>query len=179
MKSTALSALVTFSLLLSTPVLAQESSRADFEEFCKAMEGRWVGDVVWIADWPGLGKKGDRVTCYCELTIVNDGNALLGRFYGGDGAGTWLTVYDAAKKEIRETGTNSGGTQMTHIYSKTDEGTWASKMTGSNADGGKLAGQFVLEISENGNKHSWSGASTTDGKPNDELQDVWRRVSGK
>ena len=39
-----------------------QSTRADFKEFCKAMEGRWIGEVVWVADWPGFGKKGDKVT---------------------------------------------------------------------------------------------------------------------
>jgi hypothetical protein len=162
-----------------TPAFSQDSTRADFDSFCKAMEGRWVGDVVWIADWPGIGKKGDRVTCYCEIRIAEDGNALIGKFYGGEGSGTWLTVYDAAKKEIRETGVNSGGTQTTHIYKKNGDGTWTDKMSGSNADGSTIKGEFFVEISDKGNRHSWSGKSMTGGKPNDPLQDVWRRVSNK
>ena len=45
MKSTAISMLATFALLLATPALAQESSRADFEEYIEAFRGRWVGRV--------------------------------------------------------------------------------------------------------------------------------------
>lgn len=184
MKNAIAATLVTFTLLLAAPVLAQEakaqeSSRADFDDFCKAMEGRWVGDVVWIADWPGLGKKGDRVTCYCEMTITEDGNALIGKFFGGGGSGTWLTVYDAGKKQIRETSSNSGGTVFTYVYAKAKDGNLKCRMSGSNPNGDKLKGQFLVTVSDNGNTHSWSGSSTTAGKPNDDLQDVWKRVSSK
>jgi hypothetical protein len=37
----------------------------------------------------------------------------------------------------------------------------------------------LMKISDNGNKHSFSGSTTIDGKPVDDLQDVWVRVSGK
>ena len=45
MKTVASVALLLFAYLVTTtnPALSQESTRADFEEFCKAMEGRWVG----------------------------------------------------------------------------------------------------------------------------------------
>ena len=39
-----------------------QTTRADFQKYCKAMEGRWIGEVVWVADWPGFGKKGEKVT---------------------------------------------------------------------------------------------------------------------
>ena len=35
-----------------------QSTQADFNEFCQVMQGRWIVDVIWIADWPGFGKKG-------------------------------------------------------------------------------------------------------------------------
>ena len=46
-----------------------QSTRADFRKLCKAMEGRWIGEVVWVADWPGFGKKGDKFTGYSDFRI--------------------------------------------------------------------------------------------------------------
>jgi hypothetical protein len=44
----------------------QTTSRREFKEFCRLMEGRWGGDVIWVANWPGFGKRGDKVTAYAE-----------------------------------------------------------------------------------------------------------------
>jgi len=175
MKSTAILLLAT---LFTVPAVAQESSKADFEEFCKAMQGRWVGDVVWTNDWPGLGEKGDKVKAYAEIKIIEDGNALLGRFYGGNGSATWLTDYDAASKTIRENWVTSGGTTWTKTWYKED-GKWVGILEASNPDGSKVESKDILTISENGNKHSYSGTSTVEGKAGDERQDVWVRVSDK
>jgi hypothetical protein len=158
-------------LLLSTTALAQESSRADFDELCKAMQGRWVGNVVWVADWPGWGKKGEKVKCYVELTVTEDGNALVGRFFGGAGSSTWITVYDAASRKIMETGVSSGGTTRFAVFYK-DDGKWIKSIEGSNPDGKKIKGDTTITITDNGNKHTWSGTTTIDGEPNDPLQDV-------
>ncbi len=27
-----------------------QSTRTDFNEFCQMMEGRWLGDVIWVTD---------------------------------------------------------------------------------------------------------------------------------
>ena len=178
MKSTTTSMLACFTLLLATPALAQESSRADFDELCVTMQGRWVGNVVWVADWPGFGKKGEKVKCYAEIKVVEDGNALLGRYYGGSGSGTWITFYDAASRKITQTGVGSGGTTRSSVYYK-DNGKWIRSVEGSNPDGKKLKGDVTITISEDGNKHTWSGTTTIGGEPNDPLQDVWVRVSDK
>ena len=178
MKSKAVSAFAALVLMIATPAVAQESSRADFDELCKAMQGRWVGDVVWTSDWPGLGEKGDKVRAYAEIKIIEDGNALLGRFYGGNGSGTWITAYDAASKNIRENWVTSGGTTWTKTWYKED-GKWVGILEGSNDDGSKIKAKDILTISENGNKHSYSGATTVGGEPADELRDVWVRVSDK
>lgn len=178
MKLTAAPMLATCVLLLATPALAQESSRADFEELCEAMQGRWVGNVVWIADWPGMGKKGDKVKCYVENAVIEDGNAILSRFFGGSGSVTWITVYDAAAKKIKATGVSSGGTTRFGVFYKED-GKWVNTIEGSLSDGSKLKAKNFLTISDDGSKHSYNGTATIDGEPIDNLQDVWVRVSDK
>jgi hypothetical protein len=83
--------LVSFLASLSA---AQETTREDFKKYCELSKGRWLGEVTWVADFPGFGKKGEKVTAYAENSIVEDGNAMMARFQGGQGSGTELIVYD-------------------------------------------------------------------------------------
>ena len=161
-----------------SPALGQQSSREDFQDYCKASQGRWVGNVTWIADWPGLGKKGDTVTGYSDFKIIADGNALWGTFYGGNGAAHVFTVFDAGSKQITETMVFSGGTvQNSIVYKKDDK--WLFKTTGSNPDGDKIKGDYTLTISDGGDTHTMTGKTTIGGTPVEDLNDVWRRVSKK
>ena len=162
-------------LLVGTEALAQHSSADNFEAWRTARERRWVGDVTWIADWPGLGKKGDKITGYSEIRAAADGHVLIGQFFGGSGTNHWITYYDAGAGEIRSTGSDSGGTTWTCVISK-DGRQWKSRCSGSLADGTKTEGDHTLTISDGGSKHSWSGSTKFAGEPVDELQDVWRRV---
>lgn len=162
--------------LITLPASAQQATREEFKELCQAMAGRWVGDVTWIMDWPGFGKRGDKVTGYTEIKVVEDGHVLFGRFFGGPGSSVWTVVYDAAAKQIRENGCDSGGTTWVAVISKKD-GKWHSAEKGSHADGTKYEGRYTLTLSDNGNKRTSSGPTTIAGKKADDLNDVWRRVS--
>jgi hypothetical protein len=167
---------VLIAALCALPAFGQQTTREDFKGFCQVMAGRWVGDITWILDWPGVGKKGDKVTGYSENKVSEDGHALLGRFFGGKASSSSITVYDAGAKQIRANGVDSGGTVWTAIYYKKD-GKWTSHETGSLPDGSKYDGLYSVTISEGGNTHTWTGSTTTEGKKADELHDVWRRVS--
>lgn len=162
--------------LLTTSSLAQDSTRADFEELRDLLKGRWVGDVIWVADWPGFGKRGDKVTAYFERKIAADGNALVSRYFGGQGSASTILTYDAGAKQIKELVATSGGTVWNNIFYKKD-GKWFQQAVGSNPDGTKLEGQFTLNISDDGNTHRWRGTGTIGGKEADEIKDVWRRVA--
>ena len=63
-----------------------QSTRADFKELCKAIEGRWIGEMVWVADWPGFGKKGDKFTGYSDFRIIHGDTQLQAMiaFWNGD-----------------------------------------------------------------------------------------------
>ena len=143
------------------------------------MKGRWLGEVVWIADWSGVGgKKGDKVTGHVEIKIIEDGNALLGRFFAGSGSATWITVYNSATKQIVETAGTSGGTVFQSVIYKKG-GKWIQETTGSESDGRKITQRNVLTISKDGKTHKWSGGGAVGDKKTGELRDVWRRVSEK
>ena len=161
--------------VLASPAFAQESSREDFREFCQAMQGRWVGDVTWVADWAGFGKKGEKVTAYSENRVAEDGNALILKFFGGNGSGTSLIAFDAGAKQIKGMDVSSGGgTGHTVIYR--EGGKWVMKGNGSEPDGSKSEFISTLTMTENGNVHTWTGSGTLGGKKVDDQRDVWRRV---
>lgn len=162
--------------LTALPAFGQQSTREDFKEFCQAFAGRWLGDVTWIMDWPGFGKRGDKVTAFLENRITEDGNVVVGRFFGGPGSGSSVFAYDAGAKQIRGNGADSGGTVWTAVFSK-QNGKWVSAETGSHADGTKYEGKYTVAISDGGNTHTWTGSTKITGKKADELKDVWRRVS--
>lgn len=167
---------VLLAVLFAVPALAQESTRADFDEYCRAAQGRWLGDITWATDWPGFGKKGEKVTAYGENKIAEDGNALVARFYGGNGSGTGIIVFDAGAKQIKGLWVSSGGGVSNDVSFKKD-GKWVTKSHGSNPDGAIVEMTQTLTISENGNKHVWDGGGTVGGKKIDDFKDVWRRVS--
>ena len=165
-----------FLLLVGARVsVAQQASEEDFQAYRKAMEGRWIGEVTWIADWPGFGKKGDKVTAYSEIRAAADGRVLVGQFYGGDGTARWITAYDAGARQIRDMGANSGGATQTCVIFR-QEGQWRRRCSGSLADGTKTEGEYTVHISDDGNTHMWRGSTTVGGEAADPLQDVWKRA---
>jgi hypothetical protein len=162
--------------VLASPALAQESTRDDFNKYCQMSIGRWVGEVTWVADWPGFGKQGDKVTAYAELRLVEDGNAMIGRFYGGKGSSTGFVVYDARAKRIKsQLADSAGGFMRSVIYQK--DGKWIEKGTGCLPDGTKNEFTSTATITDNGNTWTLNGPTTVGGKPADEQHDVWHRIS--
>ena len=151
------------------------SSQKDFKEFCETVEGRWIGEVIWITDWPGFGNKGDMVTAYSEFTVGEGGNVMTGRFYAGPGSGTVLAHYDARTRQIWERAVSSGGNVWNHLIYKHD-GAWHVQTTGSTADGKKISGTSIRSFSDKGKTQRWSGTWSIDGKKLDPLRDVFRRL---
>jgi len=162
--------------VIVAPAFSQESSRRDFREYCKLLEGRWVGDVTWVADWEGFGKRGEKVTAYSENKMAEDGHVMMGRFIGGNGSGTGLVFFDVGAKQIKGLWVSSGGaTGRTTIFKK--DGTWVRRGSGSEPNGAKNEFTSTLTISNDGKTHTWEGTGTLNGERVDDQHDVWRRVS--
>ncbi|HAA61896.1 MAG TPA: hypothetical protein DCE39_13295 [Planctomycetaceae bacterium] len=152
-----------------------QSSPAEFKEFCGIMKGRWIGEVIWITDWPGFGKKGDKVTAYMDFSVAEGGNVMVGRFFAGPGSGTIMVHYDARTRQIWERAVSSGGNVWNHLVYKHD-GEWHVQTTGSTADGKKIAGSSVRHFSDKGKTQRWRGQWTIAGKKLDPLRDVFRHL---
>ncbi len=163
------------SVVLAWPAYGQESTRKDFEEFCRAWEGRWVGDVTWVTNWEGVGNRGEKVTAYFEGRVVNDGHAMIGTFFGGDGSSTSLIFYDPGMKRIRWIWVDSGGTMNESIMYRHGE-EWKSEGIGSKADGTKITFTNSVRITDGGDTHTWTGTGTDGDQAMEQQNDVWRRV---
>ena len=135
-----------------------------------------MGDVTWVADWPGLGKKGEKVTAYSENTVTEDGNAMVTKFYGGNGSGTGLIAFDALAKQIKWMWVSSGGYVGQSTLQKVN-GKWVEKGVGSTPDGTKNEWTSTVTIADNGNTHTWTGTGTLGGEKVADQHDVWRRAS--
>ncbi len=165
-----------FMIALSTACVAQDSTRSDFEEWTELSKGRWVGKMVLVADWPGFGKKGDKVTAYEEAALIEGGKALLTKQMSGNATSTTITYFDAGTNEIRLVSVGSAGNVFAGVISKRSADRWSFKASGSITSGEKVEGDLTVTISNGGETQTWTGDLKIDGKPSDPLNDVWMRT---
>jgi hypothetical protein len=162
--------------VLILPTVTQGSTREEFKEYCRALQGRWIGDVTWVADWPSFGKRGDKVTCYFEGGVAEDGNVMKARFIGGIGAGTAIYYFDPGTKEIRSLWVNTGGGVERGTIRKSGD-KWLLETSGCLKDGTKVKYTTMVTFADNGNTSTRTGSGTVGGKKVDDQHDVWRRLS--
>ncbi len=153
---------------------AQQTSREDFQEFCKAIEGRWIGATTLVTD-STFGKQGEQVTTQFSSVLAADGNVLIGTFQAGQGTGTWVVTYDPGAKQIRTIWASAGGDFSAETIAK-ESGKWVERSEGSKADGKSWSQVQVLTISDGGDTHTWVDSGTIDGKPYDDSTTVWKRI---
>lgn len=162
----------------ATPAFAHEASFDDFKQFCKAIEGRWVGDVTWITSWPGLGNKGDKVKAYYEARVSEDGHLLIGKFFGGSGSETMFAYHDARTQSIYWTGVDSGGSvSRGKVYR--EGGNWVYENKVALKDGAKGKTRNVGHITNGGKTWTWSHEGKIGNDVIKEQADVWQRVNTK
>ena len=149
-------------------VSGQESTKADFTDYGRAMEGEWLGKITLWGDIPGIGKKGDKMTVRWVLEVTQGGNAIVGNGSDGQGTAAALYYYDVDKKRIKGITVFSGGTVVFSVATKKDGNTWERRNAAVDPDGTKTESLDTLVISDGGSTHTW----TRGGESN-----VWRRVA--
>ncbi len=160
--------------MLSNVALAQEASREDFKELSRLLEGRWIADITWVEDWPGVGKKGEKATGYFDVKKEADGHALVGRHYAGTGAAIWMVAYDAADKKITGSFVVASGVYQMSYFKK--NGTWMEESHGSLVDGRRTHGSSTITFSNNDTMMVLEGTGTTAGERQDDRRDIYRKV---
>lgn len=124
--------------------------------------GTWTGEGVYAADYPGVGKKGEKFTTTftCRWTAGRAAIACEGK----DTHATWTSLYfwNPATKQIRVSGVDSGGNY--------DEGTVVvngKTMTyataGHFADGQKVEYQRSSSYEQNGSIEAFTGKTILKG----------------
>ena len=164
-------------VLAASFILGQaEPPDRPLKEFGELIVGRWIGEITLVADWPGIGKKGEKVAGHWVVRWVADKRGLEDESFTGEGTGKSIYFWDPVSKKIKNMGVDSGGTTFeTEIWKEGDK--WTAKSTGSLADGTKTEGTFVLIVKDGGDTIVIEGEGTVGGKPTLPLRDVYKRVS--
>jgi hypothetical protein len=151
----------------------------EFKEFGKLAVGRWVGDIKFIADWPGedLGK-GDRIVGYSHYSWIVDKKALEGVSVGGNTSSREFIVWDAPTKSIRFFSVNTSGSTGAVVLWKKSDGVYGWRLTGGGlADGRSHAGTGEWVFSGDGKKMTIQGQTLLGDEKLDPLKDVYKRLS--
>ncbi len=164
--------------ILAVSVVWGQSPPQDdpLKEYGELIVGRWLGDVTLVADWPGIGKQGEKVGGHWAVRWTADRRGLEDEWYGGNGTGKSIYFWDPTKKKIRNVGVDSGGTVFdVEIWKEGDK--WVSRGTGALADGTKTVGTTIANVKDGGNTIVFEGEGTVGGKPMLPLHDVYRRAA--
>jgi hypothetical protein len=169
-------------LVCASNALADHHETSTFEEFQEMGElavGRWVGDIKFIADWPGedLGK-GDRVVGYVRYEWLVDKKAFRSIGSVGNNSNTGLFVWDPVAKQIKLLNVSTRGGMLEAVLWKKAENVYGWRMTGGGlADGRAHSGTGEWVFSEDGRTMTLQGQTMLAGEKNDPLKDVYKKLS--
>jgi hypothetical protein len=158
--------------------LAAEPAETPLNDLGGILQGRWIGDVTLIADWPGLGKRGEKVVAYVNADWIVDGHAFEIVWHGGAGCSKEIFVWDAGAKKVRSTGASSGGSSWQTTWSKKGDN-WLGRSVEHLADGTKAGGNtIVLTVEDNGKRLVFTseGDGYIGDKKLDPLRDVYTKL---
>ncbi|MCP4192566.1 MAG: hypothetical protein GY768_18280 [Planctomycetaceae bacterium] len=167
-------------IFLAGSVTAQEmtSTKDEFNEFAKAMSGRFTAEIKLIHDWPEhKEKRGDIITGIRFGRMIADGEGLMCTAIAGTGIETEMVVYDAGAKQIVGNGISNGGGTWRVVISKESPEKWNWKLTGSLENGEKMTGSGFWQFEDGGKKiHLISDNFFVGGKKAAPLHDKFSRV---
>ena len=147
---------------------------APLKDLGDLLVGRWLADITWAVDYPGLGKKGDKVVGYELWKWSADSKALECDWLLGATTGKSFMWWDAATKQIRSLDVDSGGGGAQGTITR-QGAKWVSMSAGSLADGHHVDYQSEITFPDNGQSRINAGATILNGVRN-EYRDVFKRV---
>jgi hypothetical protein len=161
-------------IVLALPVRSHAQTPAPLKQVGDMIVGRWMGEVTWAVDYPGVGRKGEKVTSYSVCRWTADNMGIECEDLSGKATGKSLVWYDASAKIVRQAGFDSGGNWS--MGTLTPKGTTlVFESAGSFADGRKVQYKGETTFQDGGNTQIAVGATILDGKRN-EFRDVAHRV---
>lgn len=166
-------AIIALSLVGSA--FGQTKTPTPLKEIGDVLVGRWTSEVVWAVDYPGLGKKGEKVMGYETMNWIIDGQALEGNWITGKTIGKFIIWWDASREQIKVLSLDSSGRTSEGTITKKGR-TFIGKASGSFNDGRKVSYEWKTSLQDNGNTRIESGATILNGVRN-EFRDVFKRVA--
>jgi len=162
-----------FALAISTPAQSQGKD-TPLSELGDLIVGRWMSEVTWAVDYPGRGKKGEKVTGVEICSWVVDKTAIKCEGYAGET--TWIGLYwwDAESKSLKSVGLDSGGNWAEGTIAKSGPKLEGSA-SGNFADGQRVKYEWETTFTNGGNTRIEKGATILNGVRN-EFRDVFERV---
>lgn len=154
---------------------APQTASTPLKELGDLLVGRWIADVTWAVDYPGVGKKGEKVVGFDVWKWTTDGAALECDWLLGATSGRTVLWWDAAAKQIKTLDIDSGGNWAQGTLTK-QGAKWVWATAGSFADGRKVEYQSEMTFSDNGAGRVNAGATILAGVRN-EFRDVFKRVA--
>lgn len=162
-----------FALAISTSAQPQGKD-TPLSELGDLIVGRWMIEVTWAVDYPGRGKKGEKVTGFDICDWVVDKTAIKCEGYAGETTGISLYWWDAESKSLKIVGLDSGGNWSEGTIAKTGSKLEASS-SGNFADGRRVKYEWETTFANGGNTRVETGATILNGVRN-EFRDVYERV---
>ena len=169
-------------LILATTVLAAsiavgEVERTDnpLHEFGSLIVGRWIGEVSVEADWPGVGKKGDKAMRTNTVRWIVDRNAIEIEWHMGEAMGKGIFFKEPTKNQITSYGVETNGGASKVIITKKD-GAWVWTASGMYEDGTKYDVKGTTSFSEDGNTYT-DEYDFVQGDETGKCRNVFKRLS--
>ena len=167
-----------FVLLLGVCTWAQTSQQKagnPLNELGALLVGRWMGEVTLAYDYPGIGKKGEKLSEYDINKWIADDAAIETEWFAGKTTGKAIYAWDAASKQIKVIGVDSSGRLGQSTVTK-QGGKWVYSSTGSFADGRRFESKGSLTFLDNGSTYIEEGTVIVGNEKND-YRDTYKRVS--
>jgi hypothetical protein len=148
----------------------------DFQLFCKQLEGRWVGKIKLIHDWPGFNKKkGDVTEGHNLRRVVADGRVMEEIAFCAGSESRTLFFWDAGAKTIKIVLVTNGGITYSGCLGPQGE-KWVCVFEGYMPTGEKMTGKNFCYIRDDG-VQVLEGQTYLEGKPMAPLHDEYHKVS--
>ena len=162
-------------LALSAAAAPQQAGSAPLKDVGDLIVGRWVSEITWAVDYPGVGKKGEKVTGYDVCRWIADRTAVECEGFAGKTTSKTLLWWDAASKQVKIFGLDSGGNWSEGTFSKQGP-KLVGATSGSFADGRRVEYKWEVTFQDNGNTRIETGATILGGVRN-EFRDTYKRVA--
>ena len=95
--------------IVITAISTMTEFRGQTPNACRPAAVHLNGNITFAADYPGIGKKGEKVAAYSDCRWIADGKILECDSFGGQGTSKGLYWWDASAKVVKSLWIDSGG----------------------------------------------------------------------